>query len=332
VSDVRAGVDREGRDLLVRVRRPRVRRDLINDSRLAAGAAGALQRATEVAARGGPGSGAAGAAVGAAGLGMGPVGFVQLVLRQNLESTDLRFDALDLVELGIVLERGGHDGMVVARPVTGGIDARALAVGAVRGTPLGGPTAVADPAAATRALVAVTLESAIVDGVFWADPAVEHLLVTDEGQLVLVGVGTLGRFTPELRLAGVRFLKAVLTGDFEGMVDGLRIAGAVPADIDVAALLADLRGSDRLDPAKILFGGEGAFTDALSATVGILLRNRLAPPVEVILLLRTVYALGELLHRVDPGGGGGLTAALLPLLPRLPEIIAAAESAVDPTA
>ena len=44
--------------------------------------------------------------------------------------------------------------------------------------------------------------------------------------------------------------------------------------------------------------------------------------------LRTVFALGELVDRLDPDGGAGLIAALMPLIPRLPEIINNAEAAV----
>ena len=65
--------------------------NLDSDSRLAAGAASALQRIA-------PDVG-----------GMGPLGFVQLVMRQNLESTDLRYEALNLVEAGMI---NGNKGAV----------------------------------------------------------------------------------------------------------------------------------------------------------------------------------------------------------------------------
>ncbi len=298
-----------GAKALVRVRRPRIARDLDSDSRLAAGAAAALSRVA-------PDTG-----------GMGPLGFVQLVMRMNLEATDLRFEALDLVELGLLAEELDLDGFVVARPVPDLVDARALVVEHLGGVPLHrheGP--VGDPAAAVRAVTALTLESALVRGVFWADPAPQHLLVLPDGRVAMVGVGALGRFTPELRLAGTRVIKAVLTGEHEVMIEGMRIAGALSPDVDIDALLVDLQGSPLLDPSAILFGGQSALADALTATVSIMLAHHLAPPVEVILMLRTVFALGQLLPHLDPGGDIGLTAALMPLLPRLPEILAAAET------
>lgn len=300
--------------VLVRVRRPRIARDLDSDSKLAAGAASALTRIA-------PDAG-----------GMGPLGFVQLVMRQNLEATDLRYEALDLVELGLLATELGLDGFTVARPVPGYIDERALVLEHLDGVPLHrfvGP--VPDPAAAVRAVTALTLESALVHGVFWADPSPQHLLVLPDDRLALVGVGVLGRFTSELRLAGTRVIKAVLTGEHEAMIDGMRIAGALTPDVEIDALLADLQASPLLDPSAILFGGQSALVDALNATVSIMLAHKLQPPVEVILMLRTVFALGQLLPRLDPAGDVGLTAALMPLLPRLPEILAAAEDAIAET-
>jgi hypothetical protein len=297
-----------GDPLLVRVRRPRIARDLLTDSRLAAGAATVLARLA-------PEAG-----------GMGPLGFVRLVLRQNLEATDLCFEALDLVELGMILEELDRDGVVVARPRPGLIAERALAIEHTEGTPLlaGGARRV-DVDAVLPALVGITLEAAIGHGVFWADPAPEHLLVRPDGRLAVVGVGTLGRFTPELRLAAVRTLKAVLTGDFAGMVEGMRVAGALGPDVDTAGLMAELSASDRLDPMKVLLGGEPALLSSVNALVGIMLTHRLEPPVEVTLLLRTLFATARLVSSLTPGGGPGLTAALMGLLPRLPDLLAAAE-------
>ena len=310
-AEVGSGAGRD-RQVLARVRRPRIARDLDSDSRLAAGAATALTRIA-------PDAG-----------GMGPLGFVQLTMRQNLEATDLRYEALNLVELGLIAEDLELDGFVVARPLPDLVDERALVIEHLDGVPLQrfvGP--VDDPAPAIRAVTALTLESALVHGVFWADPSPQHLLVLPDDRIAMVGVGVLGRFTPELRLAGTRVIKAVLTGEHAAMIDGMRIAGALTPEVDIAALLVDLEASPLLDPSAILFGGQSALADALTTTVSIMLDHKLQPPVEVILMLRTVFALGQLLGRLDPSGTTGLTAALMPLLPRLPDILAAAEDAID---
>jgi hypothetical protein len=112
------------------------------------------------------------------------------------------------------------------------------------------------------------------------------------------------------------------------LIEGLAAVGAVGPDADTAGLVADLAGNDRLDPVKVLLGGEAALLDALRTLVGILLAHRLDPPVEVILLLRTLFATGRLASSLTPDGTSGLSAALMSLLPRLPDLVAAAEDAV----
>jgi hypothetical protein len=299
-----------GQPLLVRVRRPRIDTDLLTDSRLAAGAAALLDRLS-------PEAGA-----------MGPRSFVRLILRQNLEAVDLRYEALDLVELGLILEALDRPGIAVARPRARLIDEHALGIDAVEGIPAVDALrtgAFIDAGAVIPALVGITLEAAIARGVFWADPAPEHLLVRPDGGLALVGVGTLGRFTPELRRAGVRMIRGVLTGDFTGMVDGLRSVGAIGPDVDVDDLLAALAADQRLDPKAVLLGGEDALLGSVRALVGTMLAHQLEPPVEVILLLRTLFATGRLIGLLAPGGPG-LKGALLGLLPRLPALLAEAET------
>jgi predicted unusual protein kinase regulating ubiquinone biosynthesis (AarF/ABC1/UbiB family) len=315
------------RPVLVRARRPRVARDLVNDARMAAGAAAVLRRvASEMAEAEENGAGAPGAW-----MGVGPVSFVRLALRAHLDAVDQRFEALGLIELGLLAEELGVP-VTVARPVPGLADERAVVIEDLDGVPLtrwSGP--LADPDGAVRAVVALTIEAALVHGVFWADPAPEHLLVRPDGTLALVGVGVLGRLSPELLLAGVRTLRAVLTGDHAGMVDGLRQVGAVGPDVDTDALVADLSRSVRLDPMQLLMGGEQGLQGALNSLVGTLLAHRLEPPVEVMLLLRTIFAAGRLVGTLTPGDGPGpgLMGALLPLLPRLPDLLARAEASAE---
>jgi hypothetical protein len=297
----------DDRVVLLRVRRPGVSRQIRADARFSASAAAALNRVM-------PEAG-----------GMGPTGFVELVVRLGLEATDLRYEALNAVELGIILEEGERTGLEVARPVPGKVTSRVVAFEHLEGVPLVQFDGVlADPAAAMAALATITLESALVHGTFWADPAPEHLLVRPGGQLAMVGVGAVGHFSPELRRAGIVFLRSVMSGDAAGQVEAMRLAGAISEGTDLEPIIADLDANDALQVSKIIMGGERGLLDALSATVRVLLAYNIKPPVEVVLLLRTVFALDLVSRSVMPEGGG-LMAALLGLLPRLPDLLSAAE-------
>jgi hypothetical protein len=69
-----------------------------------------------------------------------------------------------------------------------------------------------------------------------------------------------------------------------------------------------------------LLGSDGtaALLGGLREAVTVLLRHRLRPPLEVVLLMRGLFALQEVLPVTAPGAT--LTGSLLPLLPRLPEL------------
>ncbi|MCU0268231.1 MAG: AarF/UbiB family protein [Acidimicrobiales bacterium] len=309
-SQAHVGELDDGTPVLVRVRRPGVTRALRTDTTLTAAlASGLVQMVPEMG-------------------GLHPIGFVQLIVRQVLEATDLRFEALDLVELGIVAEELGVEQLVVARPLPGRAAERAVLTELIEGTMLpAGVDRLADPAGALAALASVTLESALVDGIFWADPAPEHLIALPDGRLGVLRVAVLGRLTPELRAAGILLLKSIVTGDAEGQVRAMALAGALPTDVDPALVAAELSASPLLDPMQLLLGGQDALLAALREVVRIMLAHRMRPPVEVGLLLRTVFALGRLSDVLLPQGGG-LAAALVPMLPRLPDLLARAEAAV----
>lgn len=309
VSQLHAAELPDGRTVHVRVRRPGISRDIRADARMSASAASAVSRVA-------PDAG-----------GMGPIGFVELVVRYGIEATDLRYEALNAVELGLLLEESGRTGLRVARPVPGRVTKRAAVFEHLDGIPLDRYAGeIADPQATVEALTAITLESALVHGTFWADPSPEHLLVLPGGELAVVGVGTVGHFSHQLRRAGITFLRAVMSGDAAGQVEAMQIAGAAPIDLDTEALVADLSSNEALQVSSIIFGGEQGLLDALAATVRVLLAYDIKPPVEVVLLLRTVFALDELARRIMPDGGG-LMAALMSLLPRLPDLLNAAEEA-----
>lgn len=137
--------------------------------------------------------------------------------------------------------------------------------------------------------------------------------------VVLVGCPVLGRLTPELRRAGYAYLTSVLSGDPAGQVAAMAEAGAIPSGADIEALVADLSASGSLDPMALLGGdGPGALLAGLRDAVAILLRHRLRPPLDVVLLVRGLFALQRVLPVAAPGAT--LTGCLLPLLPRLPEL------------
>lgn len=294
----------DGTDAIVRIRRPGSRRDLLADARFSGTLAWAVEQVA---------SGVRDAH---------PQGFVQLAVRQLLDELDLRNHAFNAIELGLAVESLGIEGIRVARPLPAGITPSAALFEHVDGEPLGSDDQLpADPMAVGTGLAAILVLAAVGRGVFHADPGPEHLLRAPDGHIVLVGCPVLGRLTPDLRRAGYAYLTSVLSGDHAAQVEAMRDAGAIPHGTDTEALVADLATGGSLDPMALLGAdGPGALLDGLREAVAILLRHRLRPPLEVVLLVSGLFALQRVLPLAAPGAS--LTGSLLPLLPRLPELAA----------
>jgi ubiquinone biosynthesis protein len=300
VSQLHGAVLAGGRRVMVRVRRPGVDRALHDDARITATLAGTLELLVPALRQ------------------PHPLGFVELATRQMLEEADLRNEALNTVELGLAVEELGIAGIEVPRPVPGMAFPRAVVLERIDGRPFAEAAGDLDAEKAAVALVGITIEAALARGVFHADLRPEHLAVLDDGRLALWGSGTLGCFDRDTRRGALKYLVAVLGGDFEGQVEAMRLSGAVPPEVDLDALVADLAGTPALQPMTMLAGGQQTALSGLREAVTLLLKHRLRPPIEVVLFVRNLFALRSLLARMSPDAD--LLAALLPLVQRLPEL------------
>ncbi|HVM52077.1 MAG TPA: AarF/UbiB family protein [Acidimicrobiales bacterium] len=306
VTQVHAARLDGGRRVLVRVRRPGARRDVLADARMTA----ALTRSLE--------------ALVPPLRDSHPLGFVELAVRQAVEELDLRREALALVGLAMALEEVGATGVTVARPVADLATSRALVLEELPGArSFASASDRLDPDAAIAAVIQASLEAGLAVGVFHADIRPEHLVVMPDASLGVVGCGTLGRFDLTTRRAAFGFLTALFSGDHRGQVDAMVLGGAVPDGIDTEALVADLAAAPALSPAAMLSGGGDTITGALGDAVRILLRHRLRPPVDVTMFVRNVFAFRELLATLAPGTSPFL--ALMPLVQRLPDLQARLE-------
>lgn len=302
----RASLADDGRPVLVRVRRPRVDRDLHADARITATLVGTLERTVPALA------------------GVHPLGFVELAARQTLEEGDLRNEAANAIELGLTVEAMGlEDSVRIAHPVPGLIDPRAVVFEDIGGVPIEEAGEGLDVDRALRAVLGLSVESALVTGVFHADLRLENLVVAPDGRLGIIGYGTVGHFDDNVRKGALRYLISVFSGDVEGQIEAMRMTGAVPPDVDVRALAEDLAASAALQPMQMMTGGQEAVVAGLREAVSILLRHRLRPPLEVTLFVRNVFALNRFVREMAPDSS--LMMAMMPLVQRLPVLAAELE-------
>lgn len=294
-------------EAMVRVRRPGARRDLSGDLGLASRVIAPLEQFVPAVQAVRPGA------------------FVELVARTLVEATDLRHEALNAIEIGVVAEELSVAGVDVARPLPGMVSGGAVAFEPLTGTPFEKGAAQLDPAVALNALVELTVGSALTHGVFLAELAPDHFVIRDNSSIGVVGFGTVGRFDIEQRRGLLKLLTALMSGDFGGQIDALRVLRAVSPHADVAGLERDLEASPKLQPMTLMMGGEASLLGGLKEAVDLSLRHGVYPPVEVALFVRNLYRLRTLGAMLPPGPG--LMAALMPLVQRLPQIAAQLDAA-----
>jgi ubiquinone biosynthesis protein len=103
-----------------------------------------------------------------------------------------------------------------------------------------------------RALLIAFLEGATLFGVFHGDLHGGNLLVQPDGKVALLDYGITGRLDEVRRVAFLRLLMGGSLNDPKLQLAALRDMGAVPADTDLDALVADL-GLDKpmVDPTTL---------------------------------------------------------------------------------
>jgi ubiquinone biosynthesis protein len=254
-----------------------------------------------------------------------PLGLVEMGSRRFLEETDLRNEALNAVEIGLIIEELGIEGIDAVRPIPGLVTAGSVVFeGIESAVPLAEGLDRIDRHAAAASLVRLTAEAAIGLGVFHADLGTEQLVATPSGRLGVVGCGTIGRLDLAIRKATMDHLVAVIGGDIDGEVTAMQALGAISEDTDLEELKRDLAAMERPDPMKVMLEGEPALLSAAREALLLQIRHRVRPPVELMLFYRTFLSLRSVMRFIDPDGNPLET--LMPFAFKLPELRAQLEA------
>lgn len=299
LSQLHRAVLADGQEVVFRIARPGVRGEVLRDLRLAATLLGPAELVPQLRS-------------------VRPLAMLRSTARQALEHTDLRNDALNTVELGLLLEERGTTGLALTRPVPGLVAKEAVAFEFPEGAvPLAEGLERASAKAALPALLTLIVEGALAEGAFHADLRPEHLLVLPDGSLALVGCSAVGRLDHSLRLAFLDYVTALFSGDFAGQVDAMVRLGAVPGSlgpVELAELEEDLRAAPELTPLRLMRGGE----EAGPVLFAIAARHGLQVPAGLLQWSRALLTYRALTRHLVPDTP--FIQALLPLLPRLAEI------------
>ena len=282
LGQVHAAVLRGGRDAVVKVQRPGIRRQVFDDLEMLQTVAQRLEDHTEQ------------------GRLLAVTDLLAQFRRSLLDELDYRKEADNLVRLGeIVADRPQ---LVVPAPYEDYSTSRVLTMQRIRGkkvTELSG-LARLDVAGddLARALIEAYLDQILVHGFFHADPHPGNVLLTPDGRLGLIDVGMVARVTPQLRDSLVRLMLALGEGQGEE-VARIAVDLSEPLDgcdvrrfsADVADLVERRAGStvERLDAGRLVLD----LTRACGA-------SGLRPPAELSMIGKALLNLDMVARILDP--------------------------------
>jgi ubiquinone biosynthesis protein len=142
------------------------------------------------------------------------------------------------------------------------------------------------------------MEGALIHGIFHGDLHGGNLFVQPDGRTALLDFGITGRLSEPKRLALLRLLIAGSMNDVSGQLQALRDLGALPADTDVDAVIADL-GLDRppVDPTTMT--GEELVSE-IQRTMKALLGIGARMPKELMLFVKNMMFLDGAIATLAP--------------------------------
>ena len=153
------------------------------------------------------------------------------------------------------------------------------------------------PEIATR-LIQTFLRQALQDGYFHADMHQGNIRIGEDGTLVMMDFGIMGRLDPITRRHYAEILFGFISRDYHRCAEVHFEAGYVPADRDVEAFAQSLRAI-----AEPIHGQEGA-SISMARLLGYLLetseRFGMETRTELILLQRTMVVVEGVARSIDP--------------------------------
>ncbi len=273
----------DGSEVVVKVRRPQLRRRFASDIEALALVAAAAHRMSPT--------------IRVANL----PAFVELFAELALLELDFRLEALNMVELGACFEDARLDYCIFPRPIPGMVTERVLVMEAVPGVPFtDAAQTFGDELDGDRLLdlaIKGVLEGTLAYGRFHGDLHAGNVLVHGGDRFSLVDFGICGRLSAAERAGIVRFLLAFAAMDAERQLDALDAFGAIPPGADRAAMAAALQQQiDALPPGMTI----DALGEVLGGVLRVLAAHGFQSPKELVLFFKNVLYLGAFTAAIAP--------------------------------
>ena len=272
----------DGREVVVKIRRPGLRERFERDIRAMAGASKVAERVSAVARTG------------------NPSGFTELFAQLVLEELDFRIEAANMIELGISAEHAGADYVRFPRPIPHLVRERVLVMERLPGVAYTvAELGEVDRERVLRLAIQGVLEHTLVYGVFHGDLHAGNVLLDEEGTFSLVDFGIVGRLDRQQRAALVRFLVGFAQNDVRAQLDAMVQFGAVPPGAAVEQLAAEIDA--KIDPGHLpTDAGVAELADAVGTLIGLVASHGFSLPKELVLFFKNLLYLNGFAMSVAP--------------------------------
>ena len=280
----------DGRRVMVKVQRPHIRRRVERDLAVLAWVAPKLVGRIPITAL------------------ANPPALVELFAETITEELDFRVEVANLFEVDRAL-RATAGRWQVPEPVLDGVTERVIVMSPVAGRPLSElqPEDLADGEAAAifRQMNDALLHGACMSGVFHGDFHAGNVFIDTDGTppgqppaIGLVDFGITGRLEGPKRVAFLRYVVGLLTGDLQSQIAGMIDLGAFGPGSDPERVIEELR-LDRpgFDPLELT---EDEFTAEFRALISGLLANGARIPKELMLFIKNFAYLCSVTGELEP--------------------------------
>jgi ubiquinone biosynthesis protein len=289
IAQVHAAILPDGTDVVVKVRRPGLRRKFLADIAVMALMAAAAERLV-------PDARMANLA-----------GFVELFAQIVLEELDLRLEAVNIVELALASESAGHDYANFPRPVPELVASNVLVMERVPGVRYTDAKLHYDVDGDRLLRLAITsvLEHTLIFGKFHGDLHAGNVFIAEDGTFSLVDFGIIGRLTAEQRAALVRFMIGFAQSNVRMQLEAMKEFGAIPTGADFERLVAEIQvHADKLADIEIRAGQVTKGIDELAEDMGMILRllarSGFVLPKELVLFFKNLLYLNSFAAALAP--------------------------------
>jgi ubiquinone biosynthesis protein len=231
-----------------------------------------------------------------------PPALVELFAETIVEELDFRLEAQNMLDVARVLAGADQRALVVPRPHPRLVTRRVLVMERLDGFRWGDASSMRaegiDTEAVLRAALIAFLEGALLYGVFHGDLHGGNLFVQRDGRVALLDFGITGRLDEIQRVALLRLVMTASAGDMPGQIEALRDLGALPSDVDVHTVIAEL-GLDRppVDPTTLT---AEEITAELKAITTALLGYGARMPKELMLFVKDMVFLDGAMALMAP--------------------------------